>query len=327
MGTSIPVKDIGYWFDYDKELFVYKKNNEYFDEDNKQVSDITGFLEVKQDADKNFVIQFQNIDFKDKNLENLKKQLIECKYNKLWIYEDKFIVKKDKGNTFEESYDGKIYINSEIKDITIGLEVNYDYINKLFVVTKDNHTIVGKNILELKRNIKILEDIIEKIKKLFKGMIYIGISDIEINAILLNPVILNMPMSSKSKNFIISKLNEKRDFELRKAEIEKFYKKYKNYVDNIRISTKMTSLEKIKYHDNTRKLQKLCTIEDRSTQPRVNNRKYRPSDFVSIDIKYENIKACRDALDRYVKPRNIKKVIKVFATKKSKPKKSSLPQK
>ena len=176
MSTPVKPEDTGYWFDYDNELFVHKKNNQYFDKDNNNIADITGFLEVKQDAD-NFVIQYQNIDFKDKDLENLKKQLIEFKDNKLWIYDDKFIIKKYKeikGNIFEESYDGKIYINSEIKDIKTGLEVNYDYINKLFVVTKDNHTIVGKNILELKRNIKILEGIIEKIKKLFKGMISVS---------------------------------------------------------------------------------------------------------------------------------------------------------
>lgn len=310
MGTIIPAKDIGYWFDYDKELFVYKKDNKYVDENNNKIKpDIKGFLEVKQNTDGNFVIQYQYIDFKDKTLENLKKQLIEFKYNKLWIVDDKFIIKKD--TTYKESSDGKMYTNSNINIIKDGLEVKYDYKNKVFVVTKYNHTIFGKNIIELKRNLNKFIKLYERIKKIFedKTRLLKDISDIEINAIELNPEIFEkIPMSLKNKKRVITIIHEhkeKKDFELRKAEIEEMYKKYNE--QNI---PNKTFLQKNKHFNTARKLQKLCTIEDTVTGPDDVNKSYikKGTRRISIHNKYKIIPACKEMFDTsYLPPRSIKK--------------------
>jgi len=310
MGTSIPAKDIGLWFDYNNELIVYKKDNEYLYKDSRTpIPDITGFLEIKKDSDKNFVIQYQYIDFKDKNLYNLKKKLIEFKYNKLWIYDDKFIKKKDKEITFEESNDGTMYINSSINikyihtNLNEFLEVKYDYKNKVFVVKKDNHTIFGKNIIELKRNLNKFIQLYKRIKEILtdKTRLLENISDIEINAIELNPEIFEeIDMSLKNKKRVISKLHEnkeRRNFEFRKAEIEEFNKEFDkkgiSYNKTTKLSRAMTS-----------KLEKLCKIEgiiynlkNVGKYNRKNTRKYNNSKGVSIDKKYYDIGVCKKYYD------------------------------
>lgn len=150
-----------------------------------------------------------------------------------------------------------------------------------------------KTIIELKSNLNKFIKIYERIKKIFKDMKLLeNISDIEINAIALNPEILDtITISLKNKKRVIAKMHEdkeNREFELRKLDIKEMYKELTTLR---KILFKNKYIDKVKFRNLTSKLHKLCTIED-TIEPHLNTREYNNTRKISINKKYMPIDEC-----------------------------------